>query len=514
MSKIPTSQNSLQNIYNDMGNVFIPNTTDLLFCVPKLEEFKNYDLSSISDDIERGKQELHTILAQLNVFNSIVTLDILSTWRANHRSESNVEKRFNIKYLSVRTIEGYRYLFGKDKRDTKFALLTKLKIIAEQIGDDDLIEDISILCSSSGDFTTNFYNSKDILSRNFSTHFDYDPIKFYDYLSSIIDDDIEVKRIGAFQAILIELSRVICKYSIKYKIDLFKTLNEYDIEMKEVLNLFPDNDNSFFNQLSDMVMTFEKSLSAVYQTYKKPEKISEIEGVPELDLNSICQVADNIFPAMHLHFIYLELACSVRAYLSSEYYLERQLNLRRINVIIYEGFKKIYGYTEQNQSISFWKSFISEKLKLSTDSDIASKITEIESQLQAIASDENINRENIRESSVHYRYKDRDNTVSLFEFTVNASPFIEFGIAHKLFDITPKIIQQNINSMTEVHRQYKERQDIPLNKLVAKIDNYIKKIEDSNATQEQKQVFVDCLSKAKEITENPLEYLRKNNITT
>ncbi len=510
MSKEKASLESLQNLYNDMGISINVGTINLCHSVSDVENRKR-QLDGLTEDNKQHREiELGFIFAQLNFFSNIISLDIATAWRANSRAESNFEKRNNLKYLAVITIEGYKYLFGKDRGDRKLTLLRRLETLVQLSGDDDLKDDIAALRECGRTFVKEFLRKQDIGARNLTTHYDYDPIKVYNYLSSIDNENVEAQRIGLFQVVINELNRIILKGICKYNLVLNANATIYNLRVKESLNRFPDKGQKMFCRMQETISKYTKTLDKFVHSQQLPTKMSLDERLSKYDMSDIVDIANSINPTIHIHFIILDIACALRAYLSSEQYMERQLNLRRINVIIYEGFKKIYGYDETQKEVSFWNNHIIKPLQSSSNLTNVEFGSLLESRLKEIALDPSINIEEVRECLVHYRYEERDNTVALFKFAFSTNVFGQFFTALKFICILPEIMKLNAHLAQELGRAYTKKVDSKRQIQADKFRSLIPLMEASSATEDVKKKNVAQLKTIIGIIENPLSICKKH----
>jgi len=193
------------------------------------------------------------------------------------------------------------------------------------------------------------------------------------------------------------------------------------------------------------------------------------------------------------------LTCALRAYLSSEYYFEKQLNLRRINIVVYEGFKHLYGYTENDHLKSFWHRNISSTLNDSTNPNLLDSLNKIERELKELASDNGINNKQLREYSVHYRYKVKDNIVALFYALVKSNPLIEINKSLKLINLLPKLLKINTESTNFVYNLEQEMIKSSNNKTLTQIDYIITMIDQTQIDYRQKQEMISNLLKIRSL---------------
>lgn len=494
MLQKPASKETIQKMYENMGSNFSSFVPQLCNCTSSLEclEQLNENESNYGDSLF-----LRKLLLKLYVFSLTINLDLSTFLRANFRSTSNSEKRCNLKHVNVITIEGYSYLFGfgKDKNNALWKIIKKL---AEQINDEELIKDINDIEERAKEFENIYAQRVDRNNRNLSIHYDLDPIKVHNLLSQISEEYETIRAIG-FLKILDDITLFINRHTRKYQIALVSSINYYDIDIWERINFFPDENNKIFNELDEKLVHFAEQLDSIVAKCKMPEVVQEKLQIDITFSERLQPLVESSYPGIHIIFIYLDLACAIRAYLSSEYYFEKQLNLRRINIIVYEGFKHLYGYTESDHLKSFWHRNITSILNESTNTNLLGSLAKIERELKELASDNGINNMQLRECTVHYRYKERDNVVTLFHALVKSNPLIEMNKSLKLLELLPKLLKLNTESVSFKYNLEQEKIKSSNNKTLAQIDNTLSMIEQIETDPEKKQEIINSINKVKNL---------------
>ncbi|MGC4233083.1 MAG: hypothetical protein QM594_08895 [Niabella sp.] len=494
MSNSPASKETIQKLYQTMGSnfsLFVPQLSNHISALERLEQ-------PDENEAKNGTSvSVLKVLLKLNIFSLINNLDLNTFLRANLRSTSNSEKRCNLKYVNVIIFEGYSYLFGF-RKDTNNSLWKITKKLAEQINDEEFLKDINDIEQQAKQFEAIYAQQKDRDNRNLSIHYDLAPIKVYTFLSELSEDE-EVIRANAYLKILESISVLIYKHIQKFQISFTCSINNYDIEMWESINCFPDENNKLFHELDEQIVYFAQQLDRIIAQCRLPGIIQEKLNLKFSFSERLQPLVESIYPGIHMFFIYLDLASAIRAFLSSELYFEKQLNLRRISIVVYEGFKHLYGYSNEHQQKSFWFKNISSILIKSEDNALLDSLTKIEHELKEIASDSEINNALLRERFVHYRYKDRDNILNLFHTLVKANPLTEMNKSLKLLNLLPKLIELNKNSTTLKYNLEQENIKSANNKTLAKIEDILSMIEQTKIDHEKKQEIKNYMNKIKNL---------------
>jgi len=476
-----------------MGSNFSCFVSLLCDYVSSLESIEKLNVSE-SENLEINS--LWKTLLKLQIFSLIINLDLSTFLRANFRTTSNPEKRCNLKYVNVITIEGYSYLFGFGE-DKKNAFWNLIKNLAKHINDNEFIADIDEVEQRAKEFENIFAKREDRDNRNLTIHYDSDPIKVHSYLSQISEEQ-ETIRTSAFLKILDDITIFIKKYIQKFQIPLICSTNNYEIDIWEKINYFPDN-NKLFNQLDEKLVHFAEQLDNIIAQCKIPMLVQEKLNLDSTFSAGLQPLVQTIYPGIHVFFIYLDLASTVRAYLSSESYLEKQFNLRRINIIVYEGFKHLYGYNGCDYLKSFWYKNTNEVLKESTNTAQLDTLAITEHNLKKISLDNDINDARLRECFVHYRYKERDNVITLFHALIKSNPLIEMNKSLKLLNILPKLLAVITESMSFKHNLEQDKIKLSNNKTLDQIDNILSMIEQTKIDPEKKQQFINSINNIKNL---------------
>lgn len=487
MSQRPASKETIENLYKNMGlnfSLFVP-------------LFSTYTQSLEQIDIVNSKNEKESsfseLLLKLNSFCLLISLDLSAFMRADFRSTSNPEKRCNLKYINVILIEGYSYLFGFRKQK-KYALWSIFKEKAEKINDKDLINDINNIEQQAIAFRDIYVVKKNREDRNLSIHYDSDPQKVYGLLLNI-SEEIEAKKTSAFLEILLNINIFINNHIQKFHKPIFS--NTKNIDIWEKINHFNDKDNKLFNELESSITSYSNQLDSIISKCRTPKKVQEKLELDDRFIDELTPLIESVNPSIHILFIYLDLASAVRAYLSSEFYIEKQLNLRRIHIVVYEGFKHIYGYSDQDIEQSFWSCNISAILKTSTDIRQLNKLENIEKELEELASDKEINNLDLRECVVHYKYKERDNVHKLFHTLVKSNPLIEMTKALKLLNLLPQLLEINTDSIRFIYNEGQVKTKLTNNKTIEQLDFIISMTQKVEMEPTKKQKFIEKLDKMK-----------------
>ena len=468
------SKEQLSSIYDDMGE-------SISFWYPALQKsIVLYNFLSTSD-IEFDNKALLKDVVRINYQVLYTHLDIATIFRAELKADTPWGKRAHLKYIYHVLFEAVKALFGFDEK--KQSLWVKFCNKSQGLLEKSEIDrvDKSIEC-----FKTQYFSETEIRNygetnirefRNYVAHYDYNPIELYDFWISIS----EPKEVG-----------IICNYlsissDVCHLIDI--VLNKItpgivkdskvnpvylDSSIWERINYIPDTDGKLLKAIKTSVATCVASLDGMMKDYRIPLKF-EAEWGKDAITPLMHRLLESIHPLLFLHFIYIDIGCSIMAYLTSEHYLEKQLNLRHLNVIVYEGFNKIYGCenvkrkeskNEEDQQLPYWQGLLYPTIMERGNDEWKEIARRIEGQLQQIAMDPLINNNTLRHMSVHILDKrNKDFVPCFYDKLIGMNPIIEMSKALKLFGAMNSIMWLN-KEIINIHcSKIKDVQDKELDRI-------------------------------------------------
>jgi hypothetical protein len=148
-----------------------------------------------------------------------------------------------------------------------------------------------------------------------------------------------------------------------------------------------------FNELGTLIALYEKHADECADNLNSLE--SSLETVEIVAFRGILRTS------LMLDYINLDLCAAYRQYLSTELsakYDKRQA-MTKVNCIISEGYKKIYGFNESGHKKSFWNTQI--KTAVEYIGVLEEEFRDIEIELKGYASSDVFDKE-MRDFSIHY----------------------------------------------------------------------------------------------------------------
>ncbi len=347
--KKPATPETIKSLYENMGKtieMFSPNIKKYIMLKEAINEGNTTENHRVFD-----------AFLSLIIYFQYANIESASVLRACFRTDLPAEKRYNIKWINCVIIEAYKHLYGYGKKRNKSLWVSKIKPAIEASSDSELIQDFMDLELYIIEFGQNKVTDKD--KRNLSFHYDLEPVSVYNMLISLSEEE-EVQRLISFMDLLEKISLFTSKYMGKYAINIdinSKSSTKYVFSLFE-FDVFKEKKEMIFSSSETMIKNQSRRLDEFMQHQSIPEKfIHSFKGLDKESVSPLYRLVEIEKVAAQLIFLYIDLASALRAYISSEYALERQLSLKQVNTIIYEGFNKIYQL-DDNSGNSFWDMYV------------------------------------------------------------------------------------------------------------------------------------------------------------
>lgn len=316
--------------------------------------------------------------------------------------------------------------------------------------------------------------------RNIALHYDFDLDKVYKHLCEI-DEEYEAKHITSILSILQPLS-IICSiylHAVYPEYNSPHAINESDEHKQFRESLL----GSIYNIIGSELQSFAIRLDQNMNTYHLIDKPKVRELLSEDSFLRIREFRNCINLGVLLHYFYLDLGVAVRGYLISENYYEQQLHALRINVIVYEGYKKIFlSKDNDNNNQSLWEEYVHTPLLALNDTNNITEMKDVELALQDYSNNKTI--EDIRHKYSHFRKKNHLYLIDLWDNVLVSEPIIELNKALDFLKLINHIIKLNQISLRYFAQQEQEREH---NKLLAPLDDVFAKALRSCKTAESRE---------------------------
>ena len=481
----PASPKTRNTLYESMGKTIQCFSQSLKECIILLESFPKHTI----------KSEIFDAFLSLNIYIQYVSVELSSIVRACFRANLPTEKLYNLKWINCVIFESYMYLYGYGKDKNQSLWITKVKPLLDFLNHQEFEDDYKIVENQIIKFRDSNITSRN--NRNLSFHYDLEPLSVYNMWINLNEEE-EFQRMNRFMALLHDINLFTSKYirdnSIKINFELKPSDYYYTFSFSD-FDIFGDNKDTLFSKMESAIQDHAIRLGSFISFQNIPELISK--HFPDMDDESVASIHRIIEInkiSIQLTYIAIDLASAVRAFISSEYTMERQLSLKQINTIIYEGFNKLYAL-DDNLEKSFWGKFICPLITVCKDSTMISEFNSIDKKLRELQQIV-IKYDRQRQLSVHLDA----GIPAVYSMLHSLNPVKEVIKASQLLNILPKILDflSKCLNMIYLNNQaiYKKRKA----PVFEKIDDIINNVKLSpNLQQKDKEEFIELLLLYREI---------------
>lgn len=338
-------------------------------------------------------------------------------------STVEMERLYSIRRMLVSIYEMSKHLFGVEEKSEKRALWSVTKPILQQTG----AHECAVIDEEIKVFKDGFVNLDTKNSRCLFEH----------YAEIPKDLEMEMKRLTAEvgDVHMIRFLNIICKIA-----KLASKCIANDMELTQYVDLSIEVNNEPEMQPSDSLTNLQRILmmhsdkqvgyNLVFDSF-----YSLAEQVSIIATGQSSNVARLLKDFNDLHFlctqIQRDISYAMLSITASESRIEQLMNVRYVFRHVHEGFKRIYGYTRENQeSTSYWARCIKPYICGITDEQIINQYHEIETLLKKY-SEEDVNDEGKRAVLTHIRVKPKkqdDYILDLMDWCQSTTLISELGV--------------------------------------------------------------------------------------
>ena len=405
---------------------------------------------------------------------------IATFFRGDFNSEYAAEKRLNLKYLRFVSAELYKSLFIIKKSNSLWHKLESILSIGNHTSLIEIVEEVN---KASSRFQTKYFDSN---RRNISIHYDTDLDVVYSHLCEISEED-EAKHMASLLAILQPISLVCSSYLYSAYPHVTTTstkLNENGMLKKFRKELY----EYIYDITGSNLQSFAKHLDQNMQSFHLIDRPQVRELLTDETHSRLSQFRECFKLGILLHYFYLDLGTAVRGYLRAENYYEQQFNVIRVNLIIYEGYKKIFLPQNDVLNMSLWEKYIKTPILATTHTEYSEEVNAIEQILQGYSQNNDI--ENIRHNFSHFRRGNKLPIISLWDSITTINPIEELNKALDFLKLIARIIKLNKPCLEyfsqKEHEWTQQRLTVPLETVFTKAMNSCKTREDEEKLQSLK----------------------------
>lgn len=416
--------------------------------------------------------EIHNPVVEFCIFLNYVIIEFSSITRAFLRAEIAAEKKFHLKFINWIILESYKYLYGYGKSVNKSLWKKNVVPLRNIFNNPQFIADFEVIERQIIEFGDSNITNKDY--RDITVHYDLDPFRIYEMLTGLNEEN-ESQRALAFLRLLNELiiftnkcTRLLCG------------VNVVNRRFPEKIQYAPArNSINYFG--TDLISTIDKYIiqdknsidgSILQQKWIEQHAIQEKNNTSFKPL----QLASLILKVQtFIYLLRIDLFSATKAYFVAEYPIEKQLFLKRINTIIFEGFKKLYGLNSNDNTYNtYWNIYITEVANNIKSNSYKRLSDELDQKLQMLRPKIK-GLEEQRQLSVHLE----DGIETIYEMLVNLKPEVEFQKQKDFFQTIMQILFQTIVLLKPIENQSAENSKNARLKTIQSAEKVLELLENS-----------------------------------
>jgi hypothetical protein len=436
-----TTINALMNSLSETGEVLYTE----MFQDLVLNKVINIDKGILNDFIQDKENFNELVFLDSNL--SLILVSLCTVLRAELIAKNVMEKRFLQKRIILVCHEGYKYLFGFNEKHTP-----AIRFL-DSINDKEKFS-VDTIKTAANDYRKLYGTNTYKKIRDVSKHYSYDSFEFYDCIKDLNEQDV-ANLVVSFMVYIQPLQRLV-------SLNLSKLLgNEVNVLIRNlkvpeqaIPNIFNDQQ---LEQIGNSIVrcgNFIEKLNFIVSFGKNTLKKININDDNE-SLKPFLK--DNI--ALHVVYIIMDVMCAFKAYSNSKYFYERSFHLAFINLSVHEGFKKLYGFNNDNKE-SFWSRIKEDFSSVSSFSEY--KLNEITENLQKLASTKYVSSEDIS-IFTHYGINKNNNIpFSVLDFFTNIKEqdfFILIEVGKTLNSIFPLVFELMENKNQQDNEELEKKRN-------------------------------------------------------
>lgn len=321
--------------------------------------------------------------AKLIRFNSNLSLMIMEAcaiFRAELIADNAFEKRFLLKRLIMIIHEGYKYVFGFSKKKAfgeQFLLVMKSQ---NEIA-------VNSIEEARNNYLQKYGNNTLKTLRDIAKHYSYDSLEFYYCIKDLNERDVS-DMFCCFMAFSQPLFSLSIKELQKESDLWFWAVKLQKLEVKKIRSFI---DEELLNQFNHSISKYGSIIDSINLKSINASKVLEQYDIDSNNKDLRPFLSDNV--SMHVFYTIMDVLCALKAFANSVEYYEQSLNLAYLRLSIHEGFKKLYGFNNNDRKKSFWtrlKNDFSEVLP-----EMNSEIKDIEINLNRLMAYDYVTSENV-----------------------------------------------------------------------------------------------------------------------
>jgi hypothetical protein len=447
---ISASEQSLNSLKQNTKDTM----TEFEAVFPAMMELRVHLTTIGADSIEKKD----TILAffskveNLLIGSHFILHELMASLRLLLNTTIVYEKRYHTQSINLGICEAYNYFFG-NKNDGVWSLL-KPDVLA--LDNPILHSYVAIIDAELEKLGVKHCNK---VMRNSTAHYD-NPIKRYDLLNSITDEDVYCKAVSQFMLIHLRISQIstiifaiisqITPNNSPENIEQEKPMLDIKAFVEEKLADKLSSNEELANISSESLTNVSDNIDFLYNNHLNIEKFKEYLDTKVIQAPTSIEIFYQlILLRMMVGFIRCDLTCAIRAYLSSISSIERSLHLRRIYLTEVSALTHLYGYNEEKKTKSLWSQLMAIDIDCNEN-----ELASLNEKLEELTSGLDSTRRNLH---THFREDEKLNILKRYEAYKNLNQIAEINKAHKLLYLCKNIEDYTMSALTRIGK--KEQQE-------------------------------------------------------
>jgi hypothetical protein len=354
-------------------------------------------------DKDVSDKELFIKLIRFNSNLSLMIMEACSIFRAELIADNSFEKRFLLKRLIMIIHEGYKYIFGFSKKKTFGE-----QFLSSMMSQNE--EAVKSIEKAQNKYLQQYGNNTIKILRDVAKHYSYDSLEFYYCIKDLNERDVS-DMYCSFMA----FSQPLFSLSIKKLREeaglWYLAIKLQELEVQKIRSFI---DEELLNQFNHSISKYGSIIDSINSKSINASKVLEQFDIDSNNKDLKPFLSDNV--SMHIFYTIMDVLCALKAFANSVEYYEQSLNLAYLRLSIHEGFKKLYGFNNNDRKKSFWT-----RLK----NDFSEVLPEMNSEINAI--EINLNR------LMAYDYVTNENVVIFTHFGETKHQNIPYDVVLNFF---------------------------------------------------------------------------------
>jgi hypothetical protein len=402
----------------------------------------------------------------LYIGSHFIIHELMSSLRLLLDTDIVYEKQYHVQNINLTLCEAYKYFVGV-KKDGVWPLL-KPMISAL---DNHILQSYKTIIDVELTKLGAEYCDKQM--RNSTAHYD-EPIKRYNQLLKITDEDKYCKAISQFMLIYLRISQISTiifaiisqimpkstAQNIEQKMPMFDVKAFVENDIAEKLS----SDERIRKLSKESLTNRNNNIDSLYNDYLKYENTKKFILTRNLQIpQSIEILCQLVLLRMMTSFVRCDITCAMRAYINSKSSVERSLHLRKIYMTEVSALTHLYGYNQDKKRKSLWHQLIN----IDTTYD-EKELSPLRENFEELTAHLNRTRRNLY---THFRENDNLNVLKRYNAYRELNQVAEINEALKLLHLCEKIDNYTMSVLKRIGEEIEQKSKEQKNSRYAMFEN-------------------------------------------